>query len=182
MGFKRPDEIVEAACTISRVKTEADPRKLLVLGFLAGAYIAFGCTVGICTGKCITAPELAGLSKLLFGGTFALGPVLIVIAGAEMFAANLALVDVVGDSMETVLSEGDAVLIDLSQTDIISGKAYVIRIGDELLVKYLQHLPGDLIQVFSENSSIYPPFTVNVKDLEAEIFIIGRVVASAHMW
>jgi formate/nitrite transporter len=92
MGFKKPGEIVEAACTISQVKTETDPRKLLVLGFLAGAYIAFGCTVGICTGKCITAPELAGLSKLLFGGTFALGPILVVIAGAEMFAANLALV------------------------------------------------------------------------------------------
>ena len=95
---------------------------------------------------------------------------------------NLALVDVVGDSMEKVLREGDFVLIDLSQTKIISGKAYVIRIGDELLVKYLQHLPGGLIQVFSENSVIYPPFSIDKKELGAEIFIIGRVVASAHMW
>ena len=92
MGFKKPDEIVEAACTISSVKTETDSLRLLVLGFLAGAYIAFGCTVGICTGKCITNPDLAGLSKLLFGGTFALGPILVILAGAEMFAANLALV------------------------------------------------------------------------------------------
>ncbi len=95
---------------------------------------------------------------------------------------NLALVDVIGDSMEKVLREGDFVLIDLSQTEIVSGKAYVIRIGDELLVKYVQHLPGGLIQVFSENSTIYPPFTVNSKELGTEIFIIGRVVASAHMW
>ncbi|MBA7666196.1 hypothetical protein ES703_74273 [subsurface metagenome] len=95
---------------------------------------------------------------------------------------NLALVDVIGDSMEKVLREGDFVLIDLSQTEIVSGKAYVIRIGDELLVKYVQHLPGGLIQVFSENSTIYPPFTVSSKELGTEIFIIGRVVASAHMW
>lgn len=95
---------------------------------------------------------------------------------------NLALVDVVGDSMEKVLREGDIVLIDLSQTEIVSGKAYVIRIGDELLVKYLHHLPGGLIRVFSENSAVYPPFTVSEKELDAEIFIIGRVVASAHMW
>ncbi|MFB0515454.1 MAG: XRE family transcriptional regulator [Candidatus Neomarinimicrobiota bacterium] len=95
---------------------------------------------------------------------------------------NLALVDVVGDSMEKVLREDDVVLIDLSQAEIVSGKAYVIRIGDELLVKYLQYLPGGLIQVFSENSAVYPPFTVAKKDLGTEIFVIGRVVASAHMW
>lgn len=95
---------------------------------------------------------------------------------------DLALVDVIGDSMEKVLREGDFVLIDLSQTEIVSGKAYVIRIGDELLVKYLQHLPGGLIQVFSENSAIYPPFTSSSRELGTEIFIIGRVVASAHLW
>ena len=97
-------------------------------------------------------------------------------------AKNLALVDVVGDSMDKFLREGDVVLIDLSQTDIVSGKAYVIRIGDELLVKYVQHLPGDLIQVFSENSTVYPPFTVNRSNLGNELVVIGRVVASAHMW
>ena len=95
---------------------------------------------------------------------------------------NLALVDVVGDSMEKILREGDFVLIDLSQTLVVSGKAFVIRLGDELLVKYLQHLPGSLIQVFSENSAVYPPFTISEKELEVEISVIGRVVASAHMW
>ena len=95
---------------------------------------------------------------------------------------NLALVDVVGDSMEKVLREGDFVLIDLSQIEIVSGKAYVIRIDDELLVKYLRYLPGGLIQVFSENSAVYPPFSIDKKELGTGIFIIGRVVASAHMW
>jgi phage repressor protein C with HTH and peptisase S24 domain len=97
-------------------------------------------------------------------------------------AQNLALVDVVGDSMDKVLREGDIVLVDLSQTDIVSGKAYVIRVGDELLVKYLQHLPGDLIQMFSENSTVYPPFAIKASDLGNELVVIGRVVASAHMW
>ena len=95
---------------------------------------------------------------------------------------NLALVDVVGDSMEKILREGDLVLIDLSQVRIVSGKAYVIRIGEELLVKYLQHLPGGRIQVVSENSIGYPPFTVNEEDVGTALFIIGRVVASAHTW
>lgn len=95
---------------------------------------------------------------------------------------DLALVDVVGDSMEKILREGDLVLIDLSQIRIVSGKAYVIRIGEELLVKYLQHLPGGRIQVVSENSTGYPPFTVNEEDVGTALFIIGRVVASAHTW
>jgi len=92
MTFKKPAEIVEAACTISKTKTETDPLKLLVLGFLAGAYIAFGGTVAIATGKGITAPELVGLSKLVFGGTFPVGLMLVIIAGSELFTGNTALV------------------------------------------------------------------------------------------
>jgi formate/nitrite transporter len=92
MSFKKPGEIVEAACTISKAKTEAAPLKLLVLGFLAGAYIAFGGTVAIATGKGITAPELTGLSKLIFGGTFPVGLMLVIIAGSELFTGNTALV------------------------------------------------------------------------------------------
>ena len=97
-------------------------------------------------------------------------------------ARDLALVDVVGDSMEKVLRDGDIVLIDRSQTDIVSGKAYVIRIGDELLVKYLRHLPGGQIQVFSENQTVYPPLTIPEHEIGRELVIIGRVVASAHTW
>ncbi len=92
MSFKKPGEIVEAACTISKAKTEAAPLKLLVLGFLAGAYIAFGGTVAIATGKGITTPELVGLSKLIFGGTFPVGLMLVIIAGSELFTGNTALV------------------------------------------------------------------------------------------
>jgi phage repressor protein C with HTH and peptisase S24 domain len=97
-------------------------------------------------------------------------------------ARDLALVDVVGDSMEKVLRDGDIVLIDRSQPDIVSGKAYVIRIGDELLVKYLRHLPGGQIQVFSENQAVYPPLTISEHEVGRELVIIGRVVASAHTW
>jgi formate/nitrite transporter len=92
MSFKKPSEIVEAACTISKAKTEASSLKLLVLGFLAGAYIAFGGTVAIATGKGITAPEWVGLSKLIFGGTFPVGLMLVIIAGSELFTGNTALV------------------------------------------------------------------------------------------
>ncbi|MGB9880701.1 MAG: formate/nitrite transporter family protein [Anaerolineae bacterium] len=92
MSFKKPAEIIEAVCTISKTKTETEPLRLLVLGFLAGAYIAFGGTVAIATGKGITSPELIGLSKLVFGGTFPVGLMLVIIAGSELFTGNTALV------------------------------------------------------------------------------------------
>jgi formate/nitrite transporter len=65
---------------------------LLALGFLAGAYIAFGGTVAIATGKGITAEGLGGLSKLIFAGTFPVGLMLVVIAGSELFTGNCGVV------------------------------------------------------------------------------------------
>ena len=92
MAFKKPDEIIESTCGISRSKVEGTTLHLLVLGFLAGAYIAFGGAVAIATGKGISAPGFAGLSKLIFGGTFPVGLMLVVIAGSELFTGNCALV------------------------------------------------------------------------------------------
>jgi formate/nitrite transporter len=88
VGFKKPGEIVDSACTIGKAKAEAGIPKLLVLGFLAGAYIAFGGMVAIATGKGITAEGFGGLAKLIFAGTFPVGLMLVVIAGSELFTGN----------------------------------------------------------------------------------------------
>ncbi|MBC7251582.1 MAG: formate/nitrite transporter family protein [Anaerolineae bacterium] len=88
VGFKKPGEIVDSACTIGKAKAEESIIRLLVLGFLAGAYIAFGGTVAIATGKGITAEGFGGLAKLIFAGTFPVGLMLVVIAGSELFTGN----------------------------------------------------------------------------------------------
>lgn len=95
---------------------------------------------------------------------------------------QLVLVEVDGDSMSPILSSGDTVLVDTSQTDLKTGAAYVLRIGDELLVKYVQRLPGEKIQVFSENREVYPPFDIDLAQLNGDITIIGRVVNSSRNW
>lgn len=92
VGFKRPGEIVDSACTIGKTKSEESILRLLVLGFLAGAYIAFGGTVAIATGKGITADGFGGLSKLIFAGTFPVGLMLVVIAGSELFTGNIGVI------------------------------------------------------------------------------------------
>jgi len=76
-------------------------KKLLVLGFLAGAYIAFGALLseivagGLSNGT-ITAADgsvwkfalPAGLVKFAAGAVFPVGLMLVVIAGAELFTGN----------------------------------------------------------------------------------------------
>lgn len=95
--------------------------------------------------------------------------------------ANLVIVSASGDSMEPYLKDGDLVLVDRSQTDIASGKTYVLRLDDHLLVKNLQLLPHGLVQVASFNPG-FPPYHVDLADESIDMAIIGRVVASMHEW
>ena len=82
-----------------------------------------------------------------------------------------------GDSMEDELRDGDTVLVDTSDKRVRGGSIFVFRQGDDLLVKYLQALPGDRIQVTSENGDAFPPYVIERTDLESgDVQIIGRVV------
>jgi transcriptional regulator with XRE-family HTH domain len=92
----------------------------------------------------------------------------------------LRVIEVRGASMSGVLSDGDRVLIDLSDTRAKSGYVYVIRQGDELLVKYCQLLPGGILRVSSANPQ-YATYDVEL-DRTPDLAIIGRVVASMHEW
>lgn len=90
MPFKSPKAIVEAACSAGCAKADLSVPKQLVMGFLAGAFIAFGGFLAIVVGR--GSPELnaanPGLGKLLFGGVFPVGLMLVVIAGSELFTGN----------------------------------------------------------------------------------------------
>jgi transcriptional regulator with XRE-family HTH domain len=94
--------------------------------------------------------------------------------------ATLRVVDVAGDSMASRLNDGDQVLMNVGDTTPKSGRAYVLRQGDELLVKYCQLLPGGVLRVSSENQA-YPSYDVDLNRTD-EVTIIGRVVASMHEW
>ena len=75
--------IVEAA-SIARVKEST--LNLLVLGVLAGAYIAFG---GLYAALVLTESGLGfGITRLLAGLAFSIGLVLVVIGGAQLFTGN----------------------------------------------------------------------------------------------
>ncbi|WP_288900872.1 formate/nitrite transporter family protein [uncultured Alistipes sp.] len=83
-------ETLAAAEQAALTKTKLGTRKTLVLAALAGAYIAMGGTLSLLVGYGFaqTAAGNPGLQKLLSGTMFPLGLILVVLAGAELFTGN----------------------------------------------------------------------------------------------
>lgn len=94
---------------------------------------------------------------------------------------SLAVISVRGDSMEPKLSDGDLILVDQAQVEIADGITYVIRLGNDLLVKYVQRISPDAVSLLSENNR-YPPREISLATIGEDTAIIGRVVASMHEW
>lgn len=87
---------------------------------------------------------------------------------------ELALVFAKGDSMEPTISDNETVMVDTSEKNLRDGQIYVIRNGDHLLVKRIQTLWNDGVQLLSDNKE-YPPQEIPSTDLE-NLEVIGKVV------
>lgn len=86
---------------------------------------------------------------------------------------DLALFDVMGDSMEPTIMHMDTVLVSRRECDPVSGQIYAIRVDDELLVKRILKEPGKLV-VKSDNPD-YGAFEINLAEPSKSVEIIGRV-------
>ena len=92
---------------------------------------------------------------------------------------KMVLMDVLGDSMEPEIWNGDTVLIDESQNEILSGGLFAVGIDSAVLVKYVDALPGKLS--FRSRNERYAPIEVDMTgDLADMVRIIGRVVWSCR--
>ena len=104
MAFKDPKAITEAGVETGVKKAKLSWDKALVAGFLAGAYIAFGALLAITVSSGLN-PETWGTLPTLFAGSvFALGLVLVVIAGSELLTGNMALVPLAAFQGRTTLA------------------------------------------------------------------------------
>src|SRR3954463_9442149 len=94
MAFKSPPEITAAAAETGMKKADMSADKLLVGGFLAGAYIAFAGLLAITASAGLDPAKVGGVITLITGSVFALGLVLVIIAGSELLTGNMALVPI----------------------------------------------------------------------------------------
>lgn len=69
-------------------KANGSLKNLSILGFLAGAYIAFGAILATMVSHDLAKFVGVGFAKFLAGGVFSVGLMLVVIAGAELFTGN----------------------------------------------------------------------------------------------
>lgn len=79
-----------------------------------------------------------------------------------------------GDSMYPTIKDGDILLIDKDDKHIKQEGIYVIRIEDSLIVKRIQKLPGNKVEVISDNTT-YTKYVIDFEK-DQDVDIIGKVV------
>jgi formate transporter len=92
VSFKDPRAITVVGARTGATKAALSPPKALVAGFLAGAYIGFGGLLAITVSSGLNPDTWGTLPTLFTGAVFALGLILVVIAGSELLTGNMALV------------------------------------------------------------------------------------------
>ena len=84
----KPPEIAKTLSDSCVTKVKCKWTNLAILGFLAGAFIAFGAELSIMSTVGTAAVLGTGLTKIIAGSVFSVGLMLVVIAGAELWTGN----------------------------------------------------------------------------------------------
>jgi formate/nitrite transporter FocA (FNT family) len=87
-NVKQGIEIVETSIAVAKAKASSGAVKLLILGILAGAFIALAAHASNMAGfGLLASADTYGLGRAVAGAIFPVGLMLVVIAGAELFTA-----------------------------------------------------------------------------------------------
>lgn len=88
-------------------------------------------------------------------------------------AKLMVLMDIFGNSMAPEMKDGDTVLIDQSQMNILSGAIYAVGVEDTIMVKRVEKHPNALV-LLSDNKDYAPIYLKNQE--AAGIRMIGKVI------
>lgn len=89
-SFKSPVDTAKAISATAGAKNSANVVNVILLSFLAGAYIAFGGLLAVITSAgMLKAGAPVGLEKFVFGAVFPVGLIIVVLAGSELFTGNV---------------------------------------------------------------------------------------------
>ena len=93
-AIKTPKEILETSIDISESKSSGSFVKLLVLGILAGAFIAFASEASnMAAYNLLADSDKYGLGRFVAGLIFPVGLMLVVLTGAELFTGNTMMIN-----------------------------------------------------------------------------------------
>lgn len=86
---------------------------------------------------------------------------------------RMVMMDIFGNSMEPEMKDGDTILIDESQKDVLAGAIYAVGVDDTIMVKRLEKHPNKLV-LLSDNTD-YAPVFLGKGEIES-VRIIGKVI------
>ncbi len=86
---------------------------------------------------------------------------------------KMVMMDIFGNSMEPEIKDGDTVLIDEAQKDILAGAVYAVGVDDTIMVKRLEKHPNKLV-LHSDNKE-YAPIYLKGDEINS-VRIIGKVI------
>lgn len=86
---------------------------------------------------------------------------------------KMVLMDIFGNSMEPEMKDGDTILIDESQRDILAGAIYAVGVDDTIMVKRVEKHPNKLV-LLSDNKD-YSPIYLQGSEINS-VRIIGKVI------
>ena len=86
---------------------------------------------------------------------------------------KMVLMDIFGNSMEPEIKDGDTILIDESQKDILAGAIYAVGVDDTIMVKRVEKHPNKLV-LLSDNKD-YAPIYLKSHEIDS-VRMIGKVI------
>lgn len=99
----QPPEILDALISLSEKRVKYSFLTLLLLGFLAGAFIGLaGAGSNMAAFNLLADPGTYGLGRVLAGSVFATGLILVVLTGGELFTGNTLILAAVVERKVTV--------------------------------------------------------------------------------
>lgn len=89
MKVKKPEAIVELLTTSGEKKANLSIINMLILGFLAGAFVAMGGLLAVRIGALLPGEIWGSMSRFLFAAVFPVGLIMIIITGSELATGNM---------------------------------------------------------------------------------------------
>jgi formate/nitrite transporter len=135
-SFKSPVETAKAIAGTAGAKNSANIVNVILLSFLAGAYIAFGGLLAVvASAGMLKAGAPIGLEKFVFGAVFPVGLIIVVLAGSELFTGNVMF-------MTLGVLDGKATVGGLAKNWVIS---WIFNFVGALFVAYVLAFMGGIV-------------------------------------
>ena len=142
-SFKSPVDTAKAISATAGAKNSANIVNVILLSFLAGAYIAFGGLLAVvASAGMIKAGAPIGLEKFVFGAVFPVGLIIVVLAGSELFTGNVMF-------MTLGVLDGTASVGGLAKNWVIS---WIFNFVGALFVAYVLAFMGGIVPADPTNA------------------------------